>query len=766
MKCCESKCFHVIASAHNTTPDFSSRGGFKSFKDKNAFAPLVNRGVAIAEKLDIKIQHADYDDVELNIAHDFSDYFGGIEKKLTELDEAKTEAENLLEQHTQVLSQLEQLAGLSSDFEEIFACRYIHVRFGRLPVDSYPKLRYYENREFFFFPFESTKEYVWGMYLATDKECIVIDDIFKSLYFERVRIPEYLHGTADEAKTVLIQMIREETDKLKELEEKLKVLSDDVKTGFIPIFNKLNALSESYDIRKNVSLINNQFYLSGYVPQRCVRHFTDTIEEVEGVKVVVRPHDAEVNAKPPVKLRNNRVFRPFEMFVEMYGLPTYGTIDPTPLVAITYMLMYGIMFGDLGQGLVISALGILLTFWKHAKLGPVMTRLGVSSAIFGTLYGSVFGNEELITPFFHIKPVYEALGYNEAPENIFTISTILLITALVLGAVLIMISMLLNIAVNIKNRDVEKWLLGANGIVGLVFYASLLIGAGLQLGFGMEMLTAPYVLGLIILPIVIMFFKEPIAKKIEKAARNRHGFKMKKSNSVLHAVKSYSDAVSQYDEFCGGNIDFTKLMECELIQAQYGQMPKESYEKLNSYKVKEFVFLPFETVEDKLSGVYIAQKSEFQSVARMFEGLGFDRGKMPDNIRGITKETKRYLKKSDNKNEETEKKSVGTFIIESFIEMFETALSYITNTMSFLRVGGFILSHAGMMLVVGVLATSAGDASIVVQILGNAFVIGMEGFLVGIQVLRLEFYELFSRFYVSDGTPFRPVEINFNTENN
>ena len=113
-----------------------------------------------------------------------------------------------------------------------------------------------------------------------------------------------------------------------------------------------------------------------------------------------------------------------------------------------------------------------------------------------------------------------------------------------------------------------------------------------------------------------------------------------------------------------------------------------------------------------------------------------------------------------------EKKSVGNFIIEGVIELFETCLTYLTNTMSFLRIGGFILSHAGLMLVVNVLAdmTGGGVGYVLVQILGNAFVTGVEGFLVGIQVLRLEFYELFSRFFKGGGKPFNPVTIGTHTE--
>lgn len=766
MKCCESSCFHVIPSSHNTASDFSSRGGFKSFKDRNAFSPLVNRCVAIADKLGIEIHYVDYDDVPQNIAHDFVDYLTPIEETLGELDERRATAELDLTGHTDVLNQVEQLTGLDLGFEELFACKYVRVRFGRLPADSFPKLRYYEHQNFFFFPFESTKEYISGIYLAPDNECVVVDDIFKSLFFERIRMPDYLHGTADEAKTAIIQMIRDDTATLEETDKQIAQLREKIEKDFLAVFSKLKVLNESYEIRKNVSIINNRFYLTGYVPKSDQKRFTESISAIEGVNVISRPHDAEGSLKPPVRLKNCRLFKPFEMFVEMYGLPSYDSVDPTPLVSITYMLMYGIMFGDLGQGLVIFALGLLLSFWKKPKIAPIMTRIGLSSAFFGILYGSVFGNEEIIQPFFHIETVYKAMGMSEPPENIFQISTFLLIAALILGVVLILISMIYNIIINVKNRKVESWLLGPNGVVGFVLYSSLLVGAGLQLGFGIEMLTTPYVICLIVVPIIILFLRGILAAWIERAAKKVHGGKLNKNTTLIHAVKTYSDAVSGGQAKQHGEYSFNDFAECEFIRADYGHMSVENYEKLEAITDKNFFFFPFDMTDEIVYGVFVAKKEEYPLIARVFDSLGFVTGKMPDDIRDVTKDSRKYLKKNPTENEETEKKSIGTYIIENFIDLFETSLSYITNTMSFLRVGGFILSHAGMMLVVGVLAESAGDGSIIVQILGNAFVIGMEGFLVAIQVLRLEFYELFSRFYEGNGTPFKPIEIDYSIENN
>ncbi|MFA7417663.1 MAG: hypothetical protein WCZ19_03885, partial [Acholeplasma sp.] len=98
---------------------------------------------------------------------------------------------------------------------------------------------------------------------------------------------------------------------------------------------------------------------------------------------------------------------------------------------------------------------------------------------------------------------------------------------------------------------------------------------------------------------------------------------------------------------------------------------------------------------------------------------------------------------------------IGGFLTEGVFELFEILLSYVTNTLSFLRVAGFVLVHAGLMMVVNTLANDG--TNIIALIIGNLFVMGLEGLLVSIQVLRLEFYEMFSRYYDGDGIVFNPI---------
>ena len=104
---------------------------------------------------------------------------------------------------------------------------------------------------------------------------------------------------------------------------------------------------------------------------------------------------------------------------------------------------------------------------------------------------------------------------------------------------------------------------------------------------------------------------------------------------------------------------------------------------------------------------------------------------------------------------------IGMFFVQVFFELFEVLISYFSNTISFVRIGAFAVSHAAIMQVVLMLAGAEnGSPNIIVVIIGNLFVIGLEGLIVGIQVLRLEYYELFSRFYKGSGHNFKSFKSN------
>lgn len=99
------------------------------------------------------------------------------------------------------------------------------------------------------------------------------------------------------------------------------------------------------------------------------------------------------------------------------------------------------------------------------------------------------------------------------------------------------------------------------------------------------------------------------------------------------------------------------------------------------------------------------------------------------------------------------------FFVQGFFELFEIMLSYFSNTLSYVRVGAFAVSHAAMMEVVLMLSGAlSGNTNWAGIVFGNLVVCGMEGLIVGIQVLRLTYYEMFSRFYKGTGRAFQPFK--------
>ena len=105
------------------------------------------------------------------------------------------------------------------------------------------------------------------------------------------------------------------------------------------------------------------------------------------------------------------------------------------------------------------------------------------------------------------------------------------------------------------------------------------------------------------------------------------------------------------------------------------------------------------------------------------------------------------------------RKTESTPFVEKVFEIIEMLLSFLSNTISFLRLAAFAINHAGLCMAVYLLANmSSGAGSFLIALIGNVVVIVLEGLIVGIQTLRLEYYELFSRFYDGSGEEYKSLK--------
>lgn len=110
--------------------------------------------------------------------------------------------------------------------------------------------------------------------------------------------------------------------------------------------------------------------------------------------------------KVPILHRNPLLLRPFSRLVRLYGLPSYQEVEPTAFFAVSFLLMFGLMFGDVGHGAVLFAAGFCLFRYlpRFLDYGVLLMEGGAASMLFGALYGSVFGREGIL-PTLWLRPL-------------------------------------------------------------------------------------------------------------------------------------------------------------------------------------------------------------------------------------------------------------------------------------------------------------------------------------------------------------------------
>lgn len=185
----------------------------------------------------------------------------------------------------------------------------------------------------------------------------------------------------------------------------------------------------------------------------------------QGAAVVELPPPAEL---PPTLLERTKLGGPFHVLVDTYGVLPYSDVDPTAFAAIAFVVMFGMMFGDIGHGALLVVLGAVLARGHVGRLSslrpawPLLIATGTVGAFFGLLYGELFGPTGLVRALW-LSPLEEPLT--------------LLKAAVVLGSVLLSISYLLGSANRWRERGPATALYAEGGLAGGLVFAGIAVAA-------------------------------------------------------------------------------------------------------------------------------------------------------------------------------------------------------------------------------------------------------------------------------------------------
>jgi V/A-type H+-transporting ATPase subunit I len=524
---------------------------------------------------------------------------------------------------TPLIQQLELLSPLDIAIEDLQTLDYLYLVAGSLPSDNLERL---ETSLFHvphvILPFQEIEGHVAAFVFAAQDQADVLDRALKSAYFTRFELPVEFSGPLTDVLEQMRQKTAEYQQERADLEAQLADLWQEWGAELLRMARRARVERFLAEAMEHFGRTGHVYLIAGWIPRSSLDRFTTQVEEVTEGRVARDVNEPEAmegaERTVPSALSNPRPIRPFEQITTIYGHPAYNEIDPTPLLAVTFLLMFGMMFGDVGHGALLAATGGLIASGLVPQLrssrgfGPVLLGCGLASMFFGFMYGSIFGLETVLTPLW-LSPLKDILT--------------LLIVSVAYGVVVLNIGFLFNLINALKAGDWEVLFFSGNGLAGVLLYWA-----------------------------------------------------------ILAAVISF-----------GGVL-------------QLGLMP------------------------------LLAIAATAILVIALGEPLG-----------NLLRRNRRLLAVSP-----------GLYAIQVFFELFETIVAFLSNTLSYVRLGAFAVAHIGLTAIVFILADlfrSVAPIRWSVLVVGTVGVVAFEGLIVGIQTLRLEYYEFFNKFFRGVGIAYEPLHL-------
>jgi V/A-type H+-transporting ATPase subunit I len=216
------------------------------------------------------------------------------------------------------------------------------------------------------------------------------------------------------------------------------------------------------DRRKRMALAQgNVSVLVGWTPEQEIDELRRAMADEGAALVELRPPKTEI---PPTLLRSAKLAKPFRVLVDTYGVLPYSDVDPTAFAAVAFIVMFGMMFGDVGHGALLVLAGLALSRVRSGRMTrvrpswPLLVGAGGSGVVFGLLYGECFGPTGLV-PTLWLAPL-------EQPME-------LIVAAIVVGSLLLSVSYLLGSVNRWRERGPRVALYAGGGLAGSFVFAGI-----------------------------------------------------------------------------------------------------------------------------------------------------------------------------------------------------------------------------------------------------------------------------------------------------
>ena len=387
-----------------------------------------------------------------------------VNRAAEKIDIWQKRAEILEEQREKLMAAgafLDALALARRDVEETLNTRYLSVTFGRLSGDNYRRLEEMSTvTPLLAFPVVEEKGFVLAIIFCSRDYHEEAEKLFRAVYLKEYHLRDIFEGAGENLRARLRERILDSERAIRGLQEAPRNYLERHRTEFESLSCAVHSLQRVYALCQKRGELSGIFVLSGLIPAPTLPQVVQAVEKRGPNTLLLTEKGSELEKRGkqiPTLLKNNFLVRTFQEIVALYSLPSYGETDPSPLVALSFCLFFGFMFGDVGHGLLLTA-----GAWYLARKGilkqtfaSVIRIAGISAMGFGFLYGSVFGSEEVL-PSLWTSPMH---GISD-----------LIRTSLFVGVAFLSLGVLINIFALKRKGRIGKMLFDGEGVAGLLFY--------------------------------------------------------------------------------------------------------------------------------------------------------------------------------------------------------------------------------------------------------------------------------------------------------
>ena len=425
-----------------------------------------------------------------------------LKKEVDDLHGSLSSLQEKTAQLNHLKDMLTTMDKMEADLAAIEELKLIHIDIASVPHKNFDGLRTALTG----FPIilhrcYLTKDFDFVCLAMPSKHREEIERIIKIHHARIFAIPEDLpHDTSKALKEVNNQ-IKENTHKEKTVLSSLNKLSKENRNKLTSWYETTENVLALLQAKRKILESGRLATVKGFVPKKKFHALTQKVHAMLGEKVLVGENEAAEVEDPPTKISHSRFVKPFEELTKLYGLPHYDEVDPTFMIAFTFPLIFGLMFGDVGHGLILLIGG--LTLGKLIKKNQtiknicwILAACGVGAIIAGLLYGEFFGKQVFAPLWF--SPFNNVLSF--------------LIFCIIVGIIQIMSGLVLDMVNFLLKRNIADAIL--TSVPKIAFYVgAVYLIAVYQLNFA-AWFSGPFLL--LIVPFVILVFAKPTFLTLEK----------------------------------------------------------------------------------------------------------------------------------------------------------------------------------------------------------------------------------------------------------